>query len=719
MKNIGVFLVLLFAFSASAQKTIAVRLWIYSEEIGIPFASIVLPDGSGFSADEDGRCTIELHENTKVQISAIAHRSKTLLLEPRKQRDYRIELSKQDFELDPVVITGVSNATRKSESPVATQVIDVKQLQSIPGANLIQNLSQNNGIQEVVACGVCGTNEIRLNGMEGASTLVLIDGIPLMGALASVYGLNGIPSSLIEQVEVITGPASTQYGSEAMGGVVNIITKKSDKHLHGEIMSSFSTHQELNTNFNLRIPVSDRNRFVIAADLTRNWLKLDDNNDQFTDIPLLDQRSAFAKWTHKKGDFKSNIALRTLHEDRQAGELRWGTQDIGSEETYGEYIETRRSELLGNFCWKDWKGEGSLSSHFQESYYGETHFRANQNQAFFQLIRNMDWKKTDVQWGLSQRMQWYDDNTLFEQPKFQYIPGSFLQAQRKIGKNLDVLAGVRADHHQSHGLVFSPRLNLKYSSEKGPTLRLNAGTGFRVVNLFTEDHAALSGSRVVEIRENLRPEESWHLGLHLDHYFVFDRSYLRFEMSSFYTEFSNRIVPNFDIDPQLIVYENSNTMAHNYGLSSKLSWNFEGLKVDLGATYAINTSGNGEEREALLFSPPFTANAQVAYERPKWSVQVQSNFTGSMPLPEIPAPFARPDESDPFFQHHVKLAWKMNGAWTASLSVRNLSNYIQESPLIAPEAPFSDAFDTNYAYGPLQSRRLIFGLNYLIDGDKK
>ncbi len=717
-KNLLLFLLFL-SSAVHAQQAITVRLWIHSEEVGIPFANVVLPNGSGISADENGWCEIELLSETKVQISAIGHRSTIVLLSPSQQQDYRIALPKQDLVLDPVVITGVSNSTRRSESPVATQVIDVKQLQSIPGANLIQNLSQSNGIQEVVACGVCGTNEIRLNGMEGASTLVLIDGIPLMGALASVYGLNGIPSSLIEQVEVITGPASTQYGSEAMGGVVNIITKKTEQHLHGEIMSSLSTHQELNTNFNLRIPVSDRNRFVIAADLTKNWLKLDDNNDQFTDIPLLDQRSAFAKWTHEKGAFQSNLALRMLHEDRQAGELRWGTADIGSQETYGEYIETRRSELLGNFRWKGWKGEGALSSHFQESYYGETHFRANQNQAFAQLIRNFEWKQTTLQWGLSQRMQWYDDNTLFEQPEFQYIPGTFLQAQRKLGKKWDVLAGIRADHHRSHDWVFSPRFNLKYSTEKGSNVRLNAGTGFRVVNLFTEDHAALSGSRTVEIRENLLPEESWHLGLHFDHFFVFDRSYLRFEMSGFYTEFSNRIVPNYDIDPQLIVYENAKTEALNYGLSSKVSWNFEGLKVDLGATYAINTSGNGEDREALLFSPPFTANAQVGYERSKWSVQVQSSFTGSMPLPEIPAPFARSTSSDPFLQHHVKMAWKLNDAWTASFSIRNLCNYTQESPLIAPEAPFSEAFDTNFAYGPLQSRRLIFGLNYLIDGAKK
>lgn len=714
MKSIAFLFCLLFSLGLIAQSAESIEVWVHSKGEGIPFASLVLSTGEGFSADEFGNIRFECAIDLNANVSAIGFQTAQFSITPKTKRSYNIELKTMDFELDPVVITGISSPSTLSASPVATRVIPASQLQVMPGASLVQSLSQSNGISEVVACSVCGTNEIRLNGMEGVYTLVLIDGIPMMGGLAAVYGLNGIPASLIEQVEVITGPASTQYGSEAMGGVINIITKKAHKHLHGSVMNSFSTHQELNSNFNLRLPLSANNSLVLGGDLTKNWMKLDENGDNFTDIPLNDQRSAFVKWSNEKGAFRANISGRIYHEDRQAGVLDWSTQDIGSSETYGEYIETRRSELFGNARWKSWSAEYAYSSHFQDSYYGDMHFRAKQNNAFSNFIKNFDLQKTKFNLGFSQRMQWYEDNSLVEQPKFQFIPGIFVQGQRSFGEKMEVLSGLRLDHHRDHGVVYSPRMNVKFSPKKGPSWRLNAGTGFRLVNLFTEDHAALSGSRIVEVREELRPEASWHLGLHMNHFISTPEAFIKLESNVFYTSFSNRIVPNYDIDPNLIVYENANESAESYGLSGNLSFNRKSLQLDLGATYSINTSGGAASQVDLLFSPNWSANGQLTYSSGQWRLDVQTMFTGAMPLPDFGSDAPGTNRSDPFFQHHVKCSWQFNEQWAASIAVRNLGNWTQESPIIAADQPFSDEFDTNFAYGPIQTRRFIFGLSYVI-----
>ena len=112
-----------------------------------------------------------------------------------------------------------------SVSPVKVDVVTQKFLKKVATANVMEVIENVNGLQKQINCGVCGTNDIHINGMEGPYTLVLINGMPIMSSLSTVYGLNGIPTSLIKQIEIIKGPSSTLYGTEAVAGVINILTK--------------------------------------------------------------------------------------------------------------------------------------------------------------------------------------------------------------------------------------------------------------------------------------------------------------------------------------------------------------------------------------------------------------------------------------------------------------------------------------------------------------
>ena len=124
------------------------------------------------------------------------------------------------------MITGTMREVSRPESPVPIEVYSHKFFRSNPAPNLFESLQYMNGIRPQLNCNVCNTGDIQINGMQGPYTMVLIDGMPIVSGLATVYGLSGIPQSLIERVEVVKGPASTLYGSEAVGGLINIITKK-------------------------------------------------------------------------------------------------------------------------------------------------------------------------------------------------------------------------------------------------------------------------------------------------------------------------------------------------------------------------------------------------------------------------------------------------------------------------------------------------------------
>ena len=131
--------------------------------------------------------------------------------------------------LDDIVITGTMRSVKLSESPVHVELYQKRFFTQNPSPNLFDALQLASGVRPQVNCNICATGDIHINGMEGPYTMILIDGMPIVSSLAATYGLMGIPNSIIERIEIVKGPASTLYGSEAMGGLINVILKKSQK----------------------------------------------------------------------------------------------------------------------------------------------------------------------------------------------------------------------------------------------------------------------------------------------------------------------------------------------------------------------------------------------------------------------------------------------------------------------------------------------------------
>lgn len=141
-----------------------------------------------------------------------------------KEKDSVKKVQKTN-DLDEVVVTGTLKPVKRLESAVPVEVYTRTYFKKNPTPRIYEALQIVNGVRPQLNCQVCNTGDIHINGLEGAYTMVLIDGMPIVSSLSTVYGLSGIPNSLIERVEVVKGPASSLYGSEAVGGLINIITK--------------------------------------------------------------------------------------------------------------------------------------------------------------------------------------------------------------------------------------------------------------------------------------------------------------------------------------------------------------------------------------------------------------------------------------------------------------------------------------------------------------
>jgi len=708
----------------------------------LSFASVLLlPSGEGTTADDHGNFTLAMRVDQKnrprLVVSFMGYRNDTININARQLR-YTILLEPDINALKEVlVVSGTMKEVSKMSSPIPVEVYSPALFKKNPTPSIFESLSMVNGVQPQLNCNVCNTGDIHINGMEGPYTMVLLDGMPIVSSLSTVYGLAGIPNSLVKRIEIVKGPASTLYGSEAVGGLVNIITK--DPVTSPLLNLDFSATSLREYNFDVATKWKRKNTHALVGLNYFNFSNpLDINNDNFTDVTQQQRISLFNKFDFQRDKQRlATLAFRYVYEDRWGGELQWSKDQRGSNTIYGESIYTNRVEMLGNYELPVRKQklifDYSYNYHLQDSYYGFFRFLADQHVAFGQVRWDKKVGRHDILAGIPFRYIYYDDNTVGTQsgdstaaanfPMHTFLPGVFIQDEFRLDEQLTILGGLRYDRHNHHGNIFSPRLSFKYSPDKSNTVRLSAGNGFRVVNLFTEDHAALTGARAVVIKNELKPEQSWNVNLNYATQVAHASGYVGLDASVFYTYFTNKIVGDFLRDPDSIIYDNLLGHAVSRGITINTDIAFtNSLKIIAGVTlmdvYQNNVAGTEETKIPQLFAPKVSGTFAISYAMDQIGVTLDltGRFTGPMKLPVGPPEIdQRPDESPWFTIMNAQVGKSFTSGFEAYAGVKNIFNFIPKNPLLEPDNPFGKNFDTSYNYASIQGIKGFVGLRYTLE----
>ncbi|MBL7856515.1 MAG: TonB-dependent receptor [Cyclobacteriaceae bacterium] len=668
----------------------------------------------------------------KLVTSYVGYQPDTLLISG-SQLKVNVHLREDVSNLSEVmVLSGTMKEVSKMNSPIPVEIYSPALFLKNPTPSLFESLSMINGVQPQLNCNVCNTGDIHINGMEGPYTMVLIDGMPIVSSLATVYGLSGIPNSLVKRIEVVKGPASTLYGSEAVGGIINIITKEASLAPRVKTDLLMTSYGEYNLDVAAKQMVK-KSSSLVGLNYFNYSNKIDKNSDNFTDVTLQQRISIFNKWDfHRDQNRQASLAARYVYEDRWGGELQWNRNFRGSDQVYGESIYTNRAELLGKFQLPTSESifiDYSYNYHVQDSYYGTIRYAANQHVAFAQVRWDKKIKQHDLLVGLPFRFTRYDDNTAgtasrdndpVNQPMKTYLPGIFLQDEISLTKKLTTLAGLRYDHHNQHGNIFSPRLSFKYAANKNNTTRLSMGNGFRVVNLFTEDHAALTGAREVIIKSELLPEQSWNINLNQATNIPFTSGYLGLDASIFYTYFTNKIVGDYLTNPEAIIYDNLDGHAISNGITLNAEFAMiNSLKIMTGITlmdvFQVTNELATSTKTPQLFAPVFSGTYTISYsfEQAGLLMDITGRINGPMHLPTVPNDF-RPEQSPWFTLLNFQLTKIFRNNLELYGGIKNLLNFIPKDPLYYWHDPFAPEFDTSYNYAPVQGIRGFFGVRYTI-----
>jgi outer membrane receptor for ferrienterochelin and colicins len=746
-----------FAQSASLSGKIS------SEGAPVPFANIILVGQSkGTASDRFGHYEIKAVEpgTYMVKASAVGYQALTrkVVVQPGQQKQVDMELQPDDLHMNEVVVTGTLKEVNRLESPVAVEVYNPAFFKKNPTPSLFDAMQNINGVRPQLNCNVCNTGDIHINGLEGPYTMVLIDGMPIVSGLSSVYGLSGIPNSMVERIEVVKGPASSLYGSEAVGGLINVITKNPANAplFSADVMTS--SWQEYNIDLGNKFTIGSAASVLTGLNYFNYSNPIDNNSDGFTDVTLQDRISVFQKWNfNRRNNRLLSVAGRYLYEDRWGGELNWNPEYRGGDEIYGESIYTSRWELIGNYqlpVEEKLLLAVSYNEHYQDSYYGDEGYMADQKIGFSQLSWDKTLGRHDLLVGTALRYTYYDDNTpataspLDEddnRPDKIWLPGAFLQNEVALTEQQKLLLGLRYDYHSQHGNIWTPRLAYKLSLNEKNILRLNAGTGFRVVNLFTEEHAALTGARQVVVTEALNPEQSYNLNLnYIKKVYLPNGGFLGFDATAWHTYFTNQILPDYETDPNQIIYDNLQGHAITQGVSLNVEMELlNGLEILAGGTFMDvftveeDSEGNSIKQRPIL-SERWTGTWAVSYPISRFNLDLDytGNLYGPMRLPLLGELDPRDGMSPWWSLQNIQLTWgKKGGSLEVYGGVKNLLNFtppansiarskdpfdkevaFDEQGQVMPTAnnPYALTFDPEYVYAPNQGIRGFLGLRYAI-----
>jgi len=740
----------------SQQNTI--KGIIMEGKVPVPFANIYLQGTNlGTSSDRNGEFTINnISDGTyKIKASSMGYTSfyQQVALADNETLILTIVLNSSSEQLEEMVVTGTLKPVKRLESPVPVEVYKPTFFKKNPTSSIFESLQNINGVRPQINCNVCNTGDIHINGLEGPYTLVLIDGMPIVSGLGTVYGLSGIPNSLIEQIEIVKGPASTLYGSEAVGGLINIITKNALSAPTFAADSFMSGWGEYNLDIGSKIELGNNSNLLLGLNYFKYDNPIDDNGDNFTDLTLQDRISFFQKWNlNREYNRIFSLAGRFFYEDRWGGEMQWTPEFRGGEEIYGESIYTRRWEILGKYQLPVKENillSVSYNDHSQNSVYGAIPYLADQRIGFGQLTWDKVFAKHDLLFGSALKYNYYDDNTpatsglAGNKADIVWIPSLFVQDEVKFSKKHSLLTGIRYDYDKRHGSIFTPRLAYRWKFTDNDIIRLNTGTGFRVVNLFTEEHAALTGAREVIITEDLKPERSINVNLnYLKKIYSNDGTFIGLDASAFYTYFNNVILPDYDTDPNLIIYKNLDGKSVSKGISANLDMAFPaGLKILLGATLMdVSSTQNGITQRQIL-TESFSGTWSISYDFRALNLTFDytGNLYGPMRLPLLSELDPRQEYSPTWSIQNIQFTYSGVKDFEFYGGIKNLLDWTPNrgNPFIIARAndpfdknvqfdnsgnaiptadnPYGLTFDPTYVYGPNQGMRGFIGLRYRLN----
>jgi len=728
----------------------------------LPFANVrMLDSDKGVVADEKGAFILEELSpgSYLVEFSFVGYKpvTKRLVVEGGNQNvEIEVMLLEQSGVLDQVVVTGTRTAKKITDSPVIVDVINSELLVNTQSVSLSEGLRFQPGLRVETDCQTCNYTQLRMNGLQGGYSQILINSRPIFSPLTGLYGLEQIPTNMIERIEVVRGGGSALYGTGAVGGTVNVITKipKEASYDLGYTLQSMDGALDHVVSGNATTVNESKNAGVtlFLNSRRREWYDL--NGDNFSEIPEIRNNSLGANFFLLPAENqKIDVNFSSINEYRYGGEM----VDLPAHLT--EQSEERdQNVLVGNIDYQVNFNEGrnSLITYFGYQNTTRTHYTGvlpdepiqlaahlaappygTSDNTTFQAGAQLDQKLDRFLMGsnvITLGAEYTADDIIDEIPSYQFLIdqvtrnfGVFVQSDWAIGGHWNFLSGVRLDKHNLvDQVIASPRFSLLYNFGNFQW-RGTWGAGFRAPQAFDADlHIAFAGGGISRVRlsPDLDRERSNSLSTSINYDKLLRRWVYGFTAEVFYTHLQDAffLAPQGEDEFGEVFEKQNGQGATVQGVTLEFRANYnEQLQLDIGLTVqrstfqeAVLNSDILESRREFLRTPNEYGYGTLSYSPDdRWTFASNYAFTGSMLLvhfagaPEQTedAYFTSPSFSEVGLRGSYQLPMKKLGqVLEISGGVKNLTNAYQGNFDTGKNR------DSNFVYGPSIPRTFFIGL---------
>lgn len=606
------------------------------------------------------------------------------------------------------------------DEPVRREIVTSTELvKSSSDGGLLTALSGKTGLN-TRPCALCGSASIGMAGMDPNYTEINVDGVSLMSGLGALYGMYGVSVDDITQVEMVKGSGSSQFGSGAMAGAVNIVTRRPNAKpsLQFRLTGGETGFHALSTSMNNRLGVLP---YRLTLGYSSESQMLDRNNDNLTDSPLHQRFNLGVSSQNHSSWGDVNFNSRFYTERRFAGDVNWTKSDRGSPDVYGREIFTQRSEATFNFHsnpteWGDWSLESGYVEHTQDSWYGTTRFEALQRRSVNRLSLGRSWNKqhTSVIQGVFTFEEYQDNlNLASKTDRIDRVPG--IVAMHNWSPNIfwNLELGSRLENYQDDGWITTVRGAVMYRPDEKWSFRLSGGNGYRPLTIFSLDAAVHAGFDKINLPVSLKPERSLNTGLTVSYQHLQPNYAFNVDVTGMMTTFQNMAILAFtDHHIGETHYSNaddgySRSLEVQTGINYRSGWSLNAGGTITDVQYMVN-----DRWRRVQLQNHYTANLGINKEWVMSAINagVTTTLFGPQTLPE-----GRSRELSPVYFILDANASKKWNKLSLTLSLKNLTDWVQPDKPLQIDPDNNRIIDAAMIYGPTLGRTVQLGLSWSLD----
>ncbi len=731
-----IYILLLLPLAGTAQKVTGKV--VDGNNQPLPGASVFwINNKKGSSANEDGRFTINKTAANNILVASHAgYTSDTLDV---SNQENIVFVLKERTNLDAVVVNAEKPGTIISNlSPIKTEVLTSTELKKAACCDLAGCFETQSSVQPQTTNIITNAKELRILGLSGVYNQVLVDGFPMIQGLTFTYGISGIPGTLVDNIYISKGANSVLQGHESISGQINVETNNpntTEKLFANVYMNSFlEKHLNLATNFKI-----GKWHSLFAFHTVQPANKTDKDKDNFLDLPLLTRYMVMNKWKvgkEKDWGWSSEIALRFLNEKRTGGQIFFDPdQHKGSSTIYGNTVSLNQPEVWAkaSYGFNDMHRATLYVSGFhqdQRSFFGSLSYQAKQTNAFvngqYELTKTAN---HTLKTGISFKSLYLEEDIEFTDNIInRNYDGNYQRDEKIVGVfaentitflkgKLTWIAGIRADNHNQFGWYVTPRTLLKYDPTPKLTIRANIGTGWRTVNLFSENIGLMASSRDIVFVETLKPEKALNMGINITQKFNKGNLSGYISMDYYRTDFKNQVFPDYDTDPTKAFIKNFTGKSISNGFQTDLFIKlYKRYEFKAGYNFLDVYRMNNGRREVLPFNSRHKVLGTFSYKpvSNKFHADMNVHWFGEQRLPNTrsnPVEFQRPDFSKAYTTVNAQFTYLFK-SFEIYTGCENIFNFRQNQPIISWQDPFSPYFDISSVWGPTRGREFYLGIRW-------